>query len=134
MAQVRKADLARRKILKHALAKTLRANSTDAERILWFMLRGKRLAAPRFRRQQAIGPYIVDFFCPSAKLVVELDGGQHGTDQNIAYDENRTRFLEAKGYRVFRFWNAEVMKHRDVVAEAIYRTAQSLLRMDDPSH
>jgi len=67
---------------------------------------------------------VVDFFCPSAKLIVELDGGQHGVDQAVAYDENRTWFLEAKGYRVLRFWNAEVMKDRDVVTEAIWRAAQ----------
>jgi very-short-patch-repair endonuclease len=106
------------------LAKDLRINATDAERILWSMLRGKRLAALHFRRQQPIGPYIVDFFCPSAKLIVELDGGQHGMDQAVVYDGNRTRFLETKGYRVLRFWNGEVMKNRDVVAEAIWRAAR----------
>ena len=125
-------DPVRRDMFKRALAKTLRVNATDAERILWSVLRGRRLAALRFRRQQPIGPYVVDFFCPSAKLIVELDGGQHGADQNIAYDENRTRFLEAKGYRVLRFWNAEVMKDRDTIAEAICRAAQSR-RTDDSS-
>jgi len=123
MAELRKSDPARRAIFKRALAKTLRVNATDAERILWSLLRGRRLAL-RFRRQQPIGPYIVDFFCPSAKLVIELDGGQHGMDGIVAYDESRTRFLENKGYRVLRFWNGEVMTNRDVVVEAIRRAAQ----------
>ena len=124
MARLRKTDPVRRKVFKRALAKDLRVNATDAERILWSMLRSRRLAALRFRRQQPIGPYVVDFFCPSAKLIVELDGGQHGTDQAVIYDENRTRFLETKGYRVLRFWNAEVMKDRDVVVEAIWRAVR----------
>jgi|SRR4051812_14848341 very-short-patch-repair endonuclease len=129
MAQQRKADAARRKMHKRPLAKVLRANTTDAERILWSLLRGKQLAALRFRRQQPIGPYIVDFFCPSAKLIVELDGSQHGSDKAVVYDEGRSRFLESKGYRVLRFWNTEVMKDRDFVAEVIYRVGNA----PDPS-
>jgi very-short-patch-repair endonuclease len=129
MAQRRKADAARRKTHKRPLAKVLRANATDAERILWSLLRGKQLAALRFRRQQPIGSYIVDFFCPSAKLIVELDGSQHGSDKAVVYDEDRSRFLESKGYRVLRFWNSEVMKDRDLVAEAIYRMSTA----PDPS-
>jgi len=126
MAQLRKSNPARRTVFKRALAKTLRINATDAERILWSLLRGRRLAALRFRRQQPIGPYIVDFFCPSAKLIVELDGSQHGTDEAIVYDEGRSRFFESKGYRVLRFSNGEVMTNRDGVAEAIYRAVQLL--------
>ncbi|HEX4635977.1 MAG TPA: endonuclease domain-containing protein [Rhizomicrobium sp.] len=129
MAQQRKADCVRRKTHKRPLAKLLRANATDAERILWSILRGKQLADLRFRRQQPIGPYIADFFCPSAKLIVELDGSQHGADKIAAYDEERTRFLESKGYRVIRFWNIEVMKDRDSVAEAIFRAGSE----PDPS-
>ena len=123
MARRRKADSGRRKIHKRSLAKMLRANATDAERILWSVLRGKKLAALRFRRQQPIGPYIADFFCPTAKLVVELDGSQHGADTVSAHDEERTRYLESKGYRVLRFWNVEVMKDRDIVVEAVFRAA-----------
>jgi very-short-patch-repair endonuclease len=90
---------------------------------------GKQLATLRFRRQQPIGFYIVDFFCPSAKLIVELDGSQHGSDKAVVYDEDRSRFFESKGYRVLRFWNSEVMKDRDLVAEAIYRMSTA----PDPS-
>ena len=129
MARQRKADSGRRKIHKRSLAKMLRANATDAERILWSVLRGKQLAALRFRRQQPIGPYIVDFFCPSAKLIVELDGSQHGADKVAAYDQERSRFLGAKGYRVLRFWNVEVLKDRVSVAEAIFRAGSE----PDPS-
>jgi very-short-patch-repair endonuclease len=129
MARPRKADPVRRRIHKRPLAKLLRANATSAERVLWSILRSKQLAALRFRRQQPIGPYIADFFCPSAKLVVELDGGQHGSDQIAAYDEDRTHFLESKGYRVLRFWNVEVIKDRDSVAEAIFRAGSA----PDPS-
>jgi very-short-patch-repair endonuclease len=129
MARQRKADSARRKIHKRPLAKLLRANATDAERILWSVLRGKQLAALRLRRQQPIGPYIADFFCPSAKLVVELDGSQHRMDKVAASDEERSRFLESRGYRVLRFWNVDVMKERDSVAEAIFRAGSE----PDPS-
>ena len=129
MARQRKADSVRRKVHKRPLAKLLRTNATTVERILWSILRKKQLAVFRFRRQQPIGPYIVDFFCPSAMLVIELDGGQHGSDQIATYDEERTRFLESKGYRVLRFWNVEVIKDRDSVAEAIFRVGSA----PDPS-
>jgi very-short-patch-repair endonuclease len=123
MARQQKVDFTRRKIHKRPLAKILRSNATVAERILWSILRRKQLAELRFRRQQTIGPYIVDFFCPSAKLIVELDGSQHGRDKVAAYDEDRSRFLISKGYRVIRFWNTEVTKDRDSVAEAIFRAS-----------
>jgi very-short-patch-repair endonuclease len=120
----RKAGVTHRQSFRRAFASALRANATDVERILWSLLRGKQLGALRFRRQQPIGPYVVDFFCPSARLVVELDGGQHGTDAALAYDAARTRFLAGRGYRVLRFWNDEVLTDRDRVLEAIYRAIQ----------
>jgi adenine-specific DNA-methyltransferase len=129
MARRRNADSTRRKIHKRPLAKLLRTNATDAERVLWPILRCKKLATLRFRRQQPIGPYIVDFFCPSAKLIVELDGSQHGADKIAAYDETRSRFLESEGYCVLRFWNVEVLKDRNSVAEAIFRAGSE----PDPS-
>jgi len=97
--------------------------------MLWSVLRGKKLAALRFRRQQPIGPFIAYFFCASANLIVELDGSQQGGDKVAAYDEERTRFLESTGYRVIRFWNFEVMKNRDSVVEAIFRAGNE----PDPS-
>src|SRR4051812_14031307 len=90
----------RRAQFKRSVAKSLRQNPTDAERRLWHLLRVKQLGGLRFRRQQPIGRYIVDFFCPAAKLIVELNGDQHGTDSNAAQDAARTRWLEARGYMV----------------------------------
>jgi very-short-patch-repair endonuclease len=119
-----KFDTSRRQPFKRAFAKILRTNATDAERILWSLLRGKQLGALRFRRQQPIGPYVVDFFCPLAKLIVELDGDHHGADAAFAYDEARSRFLVERGYRVLRFWNNDVRNDRERVLETIHRALQ----------
>jgi len=114
----------RRKILKRTFARELRAVPTDAERKLWVHLRAKRMAHLRFRRQQTIGPYIPDFYCSAAKLIVELDGGQHSEERNFVYDEQRTRWFEARGYRVLRFTNEDVLKHIDGVLECIWRAVR----------
>lgn len=98
-------------------ARTLRTMPTDAEIRLWSRLRRKQLYGFRFRRQQPVGPYIVDFFCPAAKLVIEVDGGQHAVRENE--DASRTRWLEERGYRVLRFWNNEVLANTDGVIWAI---------------
>jgi len=98
----------------------LRRNATIAERKLWSLLRNKQLANSRFRRQHPIGPYVADFFCASAKLIIELDGEQHGEKRNIEYDSARTHFLNAQGYHVLRFSNIQVMKHADSVLEGIW--------------
>ncbi|HEY9216433.1 MAG TPA: endonuclease domain-containing protein, partial [Phenylobacterium sp.] len=100
-----------------ARARALRANATDAERILWSALRGNKLGGWKWRRQAPIGPFIVDFYCHAARLVVELDGGQHA-DQG-GYDAARTRRLEAQGLRVLRFWNRAVLESRKDVCAAI---------------
>jgi very-short-patch-repair endonuclease len=107
------------------LARKLRANATDAERILWAALRDFKRAGLHFRRQSRIGPYIVDFECRKAKLVVELDGSQHGEADSVVYDEERTAFLDRRGYRVIRFWNHEVIKERARVVDAIAHAAHS---------
>ena len=97
-------------------ARRLRREATDAERLLWYHLRRRQLAGARFRRQHPIVGFIADFACIEAGLVVELDGGQH-TDR-AAYDTERTRRLEAEGYRVLRFWNDDVfVRTADVLAE-----------------
>jgi len=115
----------RRAELKRGFAKHLRENPTDAERRLWAQLRRKQVGQVRFRRQQPVGPFVVDFFCPAAKLIVELDGDQHGTDEAIAYDARRARWLEERGYKVLRFANREVSK--DHVIDAIWREVESRL-------
>ena len=94
-------------------ARTLRRNSTDAERLLWKHLRMRQMGAYKFRRQHPIGSYIVDFICLEKKLIVELDGGQH-TEQ-VEDDEIRSSWLRERGYRVLRYWNHEILKMPDVV-------------------
>ena len=103
-------------------ARSLRETPTDAESLLWCHLRDRRLANFKFRRQRPIGPYFADFACLEAKLIVELDGGQHV--EAAGYDENRTRFIEAQGYRVLRFWNNEVLAQTDAVRERILQALQ----------
>jgi very-short-patch-repair endonuclease len=87
------------------------------------------MAPLRFRRQQPIGPYIADFFCSAAKLIIELDGGQHTADKNAAYDLVRTRWLEERGYKVLRFPNGDVLKNN--IIEAIWREANSRLPLPE---
>ena len=86
----------------------LRRQSTDAERLLWYYLRAHRMAGYKFKRQVVIGPYIVDFVCFEAWLVVEADGGQHR--EQALYDARRTAMLESRGFRVVRFWNHEILQ------------------------
>ena len=100
-------------------ARTLRRNSTDAERILWSELRDHRLAGAGFRRQVPIEGYIADFVCHAARLVIELDGGQHFSDEAEQRDASRSMVIEAKGFHVLRFSNHDMMTNRDGVLEII---------------
>jgi very-short-patch-repair endonuclease len=108
-----------------AFARTLRKNTTDAERSLWAALREFKQAGLHFRKQAPIGPYIADFACHRAKLIVELDGDQHGADHAAVYDKLRTVFLNSRGYRVIRFANWEVLREKQRVVDAIYNAAKS---------
>ena len=98
-------------------ARFLRKNLTEAEQKLWSRLRRKQLHGFRFRRQRPIGPYIVDFVCLEASLIIEVDGGQHA--EQISKDEVRTRFLEKEGFRVIRFWNNDVLANTDGVLDTM---------------
>jgi len=111
-----------------ARAKELRHDPTPAEIKLWSHVRAHRLGGVHFRDQHAIGPYIVDFCAPRRKLVIELDGSQHL--EQIEYDAERTRFLEAKGYRVLRFWNNDVLNHIETVLGVIWDTLQEMKEKD----
>jgi len=102
--------------VKHIRARGLRQNQTDAERRMWMLLRDRRLAHLKFRRQQAIGNYFVDLFCAQKGLIIELDGGQHNGSRK---DEERTAWLESRGYKVLRFWNNDVLKNKEGVLTAI---------------
>ena len=115
---------ARRRILKRERALELRSSATEPERRLWSMLRRKQMAGLRFRRQQTIGPYIVDFYCSVAKLVVELDGDQHGEDRNLRHDEVRTRWPMANNFRVLRCTNSEFLRDPQSVLDAIWQAVQ----------
>ena len=98
-------------------ARCLRRDQTDAERKLWARLRDRRLGGAKFRRQQPIGRYVVDFCCPETKLVIELHGGQHAT--RLGADATRTAFLHSDGYRVLRFWNTDVLANIEGVLHRI---------------
>jgi very-short-patch-repair endonuclease len=103
--------------LNKQLARNLRKNSSDAERLLWFYLRDRRLNNLKFRRQYTIGPYIVDFVSIELRLIIEVDGGQHA--EMIAEDTRRTAFLNNQGYRVLRFWNNQVLTETESVLDTI---------------
>jgi len=102
-------------------AKALRSRMTDAEVILWSRLRGNRFRPFRFRRQHPIGPFIVDFACVMHRLVVEVDGGTHGTDEELAYDRRREQYLCTRGWQVLRIRNEDVYKRLDNVLDSIAR-------------
>jgi very-short-patch-repair endonuclease len=106
-----------------AIARTLRNNPTDAERRLWSRLRKRQLEGWRFRRQAPLGPYVVDFVCLAARLVIEVDGGQHSWRSE--QDATRQSWLEANGFQVLRFWNNEVQSKLDGVLETVRRTLQN---------
>lgn len=99
----------------------LRRNATDAENRLWYVLRDRGLGGRKFVRQFPVGPYIADFACREAALIVELDGGQHADN---AKDTFRTAYLNTQGYGVLRFWNGDVMQNRDGVIWAIQSTIE----------
>ena len=106
--------------IRRAAAKKLRANTTPHERILWRALKELPIEGTHFRRQAPIGPYVVDFFCPAKRLIIELDGGHHNEDATAKRDSERQVWLEQEGYRVIRFWNSDVAADLSAVMEKIY--------------
>jgi very-short-patch-repair endonuclease len=109
-----------------ARSRELRAHATDAERRLWAHLSARQVAGTRFNRQFPVGPFICDFVSRTAKLIIEVDGGQHA--QQVEVDARRTAYLKSKGYRVVRFWNNDVLENIDGVVLRI----EGIL-MDSPS-
>ena len=106
-------------------ARAMRASMPDAEALLWSLLRNRRLANAKFRRQHVIAPYIVDFYCAERRLVIELDGGQHSEQQD--YDQRRDAFLEQKNITVLRFWNHQMLNETEAVLEEIYRMVSTAI-------
>ncbi|WP_439569015.1 endonuclease domain-containing protein [Sphingopyxis sp.] len=109
-------------------SRELRLNATDAERKLWAQLSARKVAGVRFNRQFPVGPFICDFVSRTAKLIVEVDGGQHAVD--VAKDASRTAFLQSQGYRVIRFWNNDVLERIEGVVGEIERV---IANMPSPS-
>jgi type I restriction enzyme M protein len=105
-------------------ARELRKNQTDAERLLWNLLRDRQLGGFKFRRQKPLGKYILDFYCAQKKLAIELDGLGHAENDQIKYDEIRTAYLESAGVQVLRFWNHQVLQETEDILfkiwEALY--------------
>ncbi len=108
----------------HPNAKALRKDMPPTERKLWAKLRNRQLGGFRFRRQHTVGPFIADFACVEARLVVELDGDQHGRDDAPARDDRRDALLEENGWRVLRFWNREAFENMEGLLETILYEAQ----------
>jgi very-short-patch-repair endonuclease len=107
---------------KAKLARELRQRQTEAEKMLWSRLRDRRLKGVKFRRQQPIGKYIVDFASFKNRIIVEIDGGQHNERAIAEKDDERTVLLKGEGYHVLRFWNNEILKNVDGVLEVIRET------------
>src|SRR2546426_12805692 len=96
-------------------ASYLRTRATDCERILWRHLRNRNFAGYKFRRQHPIDPYVVDFYCPAAKLAIELDGGGHNYQMGHFRDQKRAEFLASRGIKLLRFWNHQVRQELDSI-------------------
>ena len=106
-------------------ARQLRKNMTDAERLLWRELRSRQVGGQKFRRQQPLGRFVVNFVCLEKRLVIEVDGGHHAEVEQAAYDADRTVWLRREGFCVLRFWDHEVLKDLDAVTEAVSNALSS---------
>ncbi|MBI2336784.1 MAG: endonuclease domain-containing protein [Deltaproteobacteria bacterium] len=107
-----------------SFAKKLRSQSTDTENRLWYHLRAKRFSGLKFRRQEPIGDYIVDFVCYEKRLIIECDGGQHA--EQTVEDQQRDQWFQKQGYKVLRFWNREVLTNTSEILERIYQACEGL--------
>ena len=104
--------------------RNLRNNSTAAEAVLWTYLQHRKLLGKKFRRQSSVGPYVVDFYCPECRLVIELDGAPHFGPNSHEYDQLRTEYLEKAGLRIIRFENQDVRDNIEFVLETIKQHLQ----------
>ena len=118
-------------ILKNA--RSLRSKQTDAEQLLWGLVRDRRFAGKKFRREHPIGRYNLDFYCHECRLAVELDGGQHNDEETRSRDDRRSRFLREQGVRVVRFWNHDVLLQTESVLESLWDEVHGDVGYSDPS-
>ena len=112
--------------LKH-LIRELRRNATTAEQLMWSILRNRAVLGAKFRRQHPVAGFILDFYCHEAKLAIELDGSPHLADEQVAYDQDRTKILEEHGIKVIRFWNSDVLDGTDDVVDTIWAVLNARL-------
>ncbi|SHF51639.1 Very-short-patch-repair endonuclease [Microbulbifer donghaiensis] len=117
--------------LQVARARQLRSNSTEAEQRLWYFLRAHRFMGLKFKRQKPIGRYIVDFVCLQPKLIIELDGSQHATQEN--YDQQRDLWLQSRGFQILRFWNNQVLTEIQAVLDLIRHEVLALSPAPSPA-
>jgi very-short-patch-repair endonuclease len=116
-----------------AKARRLRGALSDAEQKLWRSLRRDQIGGLSFRRQHAVGPYVLDFYCPAIRLAIEVDGGQHNLTHERRRDQARTEWLQKKGIHLIRFWNNDVFGNLDGVLSEIVRVSEALCaRRGDP--
>lgn len=106
-------------------ARDLRQAQTDAENHLWFYIRNRRLGGYKFKRQYPLAPYILDFYCPEKRLAVELDGGQHFSEEGLAQDAKRDRFVAQEGIQILRFDNRQMLLETEAVLERILAVLES---------
>lgn len=112
-------------------ARQLRKNATEYERLLWRHLRAHRFQGYKFRRQQPLGPYVVDFVCFETRCIIEADGGQHA--DALDYDARRDGWLRAQGFTVLRFWNNEILSNFEGVLERILEVCRAAVAQSPPS-
>jgi very-short-patch-repair endonuclease len=107
-----------------AIARKLRRQDTWAQKLMWSWLRDRRFSSYKFRREFALGPYFLDFFCREARLNIELDGSQHGFPIQSKLDAERDNWIESHGVRVLRFWNSHLRREKQYIRDIIWRELQ----------
>ncbi len=107
------------------LSRQLRSNMTDSEQLLWSQLRRKQVLDLQFYRQRPIGQYIVDFYAPGAKLIIEVDGSQHFDSEHVISDEKRDAYLSGEGLQVLRFNNLQVLNETDAVMDVVFQAVKT---------
>ena len=110
-------------------ASNLRSNMTDAEQLIWSKVRRKQIGGVQFYRQKNVGHYIVDFYCPKGKLIIEIDGGQHYEKEGMKKDRKRNDYLQGLGFKVLHFSDIDVLKNTDGILERIHEHLKSTLTL-----